>query len=135
VRPDAKYDDEGKLSMDYCATTWRTFINAYRGFEKDARCTIVRYEDLVRDPEDSIRSLCTFLGLPYKRAMLDHPSEGLAGRQDTQYQRHKGLNKPIYDEKMRKWESSLSMAQIEAFERVGGREVRYLGYDLAMSSK
>ena len=34
---------------------------------------LLRYEDLVRDPEASVRSVCTFCGLPYDASYLDVP--------------------------------------------------------------
>ena len=43
---------------------------------------VVRYEDLVREPEDSVRRVCAFCDLPYSPAYLDVPH---VNKSDTPY--------------------------------------------------
>lgn len=38
-------------------------------------CAIVRYEDLITQPEEELRRLCEFIGIEFDPAMLDYHSE------------------------------------------------------------
>lgn len=128
LRYDATYGKDGLLSMKYCAESWRTFANAYRSWEKDGRCCVVRYEGLVFEPETVLRELCTFLTIPYQANMLRFYEEGLEGRPDASRPHHTGLSRPLYQEKTYRWRQALSSEQVRTFERYAGGELRHLGY-------
>jgi Sulfotransferase family len=54
------------------ATLWRTFDErSARFFEADPRCHTLRYEDLVRAPEPTLKDLCRVIGEPFDPAMID----------------------------------------------------------------
>lgn len=45
-------------------------------FASDRWATTVRYEDLLRAPEDSLRGLCDFIGEDYESRMIDNAASG-----------------------------------------------------------
>ena len=57
---------------------WHDAVKTVGDFLKgipDDRKVIIKYEDLVTDPEPVMRAVCKTLGLPYEEAMI-HPYEG-----------------------------------------------------------
>ena len=46
-----------------------------------ARSVVVRYEDLVREPERELRSVCDYLGIDFEPALLSYDQEDLGQRQ------------------------------------------------------
>ena len=58
------------------ACEWRTEIEAARALGRRVgarRYLEVRYEALVDDPEQTLRQICDFAGLPFEPEMLDYP--------------------------------------------------------------
>jgi hypothetical protein len=73
----------------------------------------VRYEELIADPEATLRRVCDFIGLDFDPAMVDPP--GRAGIEDA-------LG-PVGA-----WRERLEPDQLEAFEEVAGPMLDELGY-------
>jgi len=128
VRYDATYDESGHLSLQYCAETWRTFVNAVRGYETDSRAHTVRYEDLVSKPDSVARELCTFLDLDFASEMVEEHQTGLTGRGDSRRPHHSQLEQQIHNRRVQRWTSDLTDDQVEEFEDVAGSELQFLGY-------
>jgi len=61
----------GPRSAVGSAYLWKRQDEAARGFfQTDPRSAVVRYEDLVADPEHTLRGICTLLGEAYEPEML-----------------------------------------------------------------
>jgi hypothetical protein len=64
--------DWGPGSLLSALSVWRGYDErSTRFFERDRRCHTVRYEDLVRDPEPSLREVCRAIDEPFDPVMLD----------------------------------------------------------------
>jgi len=72
----------------------------------EERVRLVRYEDLVRDPEPVLREVCAFLGVPFDAAVLTpyegdrmtdgvHPESMAIG--DPDFHRHRGIDPSLAD--------------------------------------
>jgi hypothetical protein len=95
------------------------------------RAITVRFEDLVTDPEATLKGLCEFLQIPF-----DH---GMVGRRDFQvpgYSRdqHALVGTAPDETRIDRWRHDLSATQIEAFEFLTGDMLDYLGYSLCNDS-
>jgi hypothetical protein len=88
----------------------------------------LRYEELVADPEALLRTLCEFIDLDYDPAMLGYQerAEELT-RHDGGPQRHRGVFLPP-TEGLRRWQTDLQPAEVEAFELVAGDLLDRLSY-------
>ncbi len=89
----------------------------------------VRYEDLVAEPEQVLRSICGFLGLDYVATMLDYHAradEVLAGLRDTDHVQ--GIRRPP-TVGVRDWRVDLTPYEIAVFDEVAGEALDALGYD------
>jgi hypothetical protein len=73
----------------------------------------IRYEDLIAEPETTLRRVCEFIELPFEPAMVDPPERS---RIET------GLG-PVGS-----WRERLEPEQLEAFEEVAGPMLDELGY-------
>lgn len=81
---------------------------------------LVRFEDLVRDPDGTVQALCDFLGVGMEPAMLD--------QQVTSRGTHlgrSGFDAGAAD----RWESSIGRGQAAWLQRLLGRRLAELGYE------
>ena len=53
-------------------TVIRTYFISYQKYYNNCELITIRYEDLVKDPVDSLNRLCTHLGVNYDKKMLDN---------------------------------------------------------------
>ena len=86
------------------------------------RCLLVRYEDLVQQPESSLRRICDFLGVPFTGEMLDpykdqdmRMTDGLNRAAefsgDLKFHLHQRIE-PAAADRWRKYESESSLSQM-----------------------
>jgi len=73
----------------------------------------VRYEDLIADPEATLRRVCEFIELPYDEAMTEPPER-------SRIENDLG---PVGS-----WRERLEPEHLEAFEEVAGKMLDELGY-------
>jgi hypothetical protein len=84
-----------------------------------------RYEELVAEPESTVRAICAFAELPFEPSMLDY-----AGAVDVSAKPHQQrlLQPPTTG--VRDWRSELDPADARAFEAIAGPLLAELGYPL-----
>jgi hypothetical protein len=112
--------------VDYHPVTasllWRAATRAGDGVAWHERVRTLRFEDLLRDPEQELRSVCGFLGLGYEPQMLEVPqinsSFGGAGAVV------RGINR----EAAGRWRTALTPSEVTICQwvtRAGMRRHRY----------
>jgi Sulfotransferase family len=111
------------------ARLWRKEVRDARtlgGRIGAARYVEVRYEDLVGDPESTIRAVCAFAAIPYDAAMLDY-TEAVDVSAKPHQQRL--LTPPTTG--VRSWREDMSAEDVAAFEAVAGDLLAELEYDVS----
>jgi hypothetical protein len=107
----------GELDVGTAIATgqrWRRKIRSGRDQEHLMdHYTEVRYEDLIADPEATLRRVCEFIDLPFNAAMLDAPD-----REDIAAELG-----PVGG-----WRDRLTAEQLSAFEDAAGDMLDLLGY-------
>jgi hypothetical protein len=94
----------------------------------------VRYEDLVRQPAEVARSICTFLGEAFEQGMLDWQDRtGLVASRDRHL--HARLQQPLSDDAVAVWRHRLSAIECFAIEACLHRELALRGYELRFSAR
>jgi hypothetical protein len=103
------------MTPEQTAISWCRRINsgvAWR--EHPERYHEVRYEDLVSQPEATLRPLFAFLGEPWEASVLEHH--------------------PTFSTSVGRWQRELSAAEVTAIEAVAGETMHALGYPLATAA-
>ncbi len=114
------------------ACQWRTEVVAARRLGTrtgPGRYLEIRYEELVRDPEDVLQRICSFAGLPWEPAMLEY-----AGAVDVSAKPHQQALARPPTPGLRDWRESMSDENVAAFERVAGDLLAELGYEVTNAS-
>lgn len=83
---------------------------------------IVHYEDLVTQPQATIRTLCQFLKEPYEEDMLH-----VEANNSSFEVREQG----IVSTSIQRWRQSLSREDVYVAERIAHQELEQLGYQTA----
>ena len=113
---------------------------------KGARYVETRYEDLVRDPEATLRRICEFVDLPWDAGMLSYHEraserlEEMAGElravgahseQQAGYRvdNHAPTTGPPDPSKLDKWRREMTAEDVAAYEAVAGDLLAELGYE------
>ncbi|MEZ5061200.1 MAG: sulfotransferase [Solirubrobacterales bacterium] len=114
---------------------------------KGPRYVEARYEDLVREPEATLRRICEFVELPWDEGMLSYHEraaerlsemagelrqEGAHATQEAGYRvdNHAPTTKPPDPSKLDKWRTQMSAEDLAAYEGVAGEMLGELGYEL-----
>ncbi|GAB6041610.1 sulfotransferase family protein [Endothiovibrio diazotrophicus] len=121
--------DNMKYPILFVATTWNRSWRYVRRHAGDARYHALRYEDLVTDPEPTLRGVCDHLGIDFEEAMCD-PSAYTDGRG-----RHWAPNstttvtRAFNAQPLAYWREALSEEEIGVMEFLCGEGMAALGYD------
>lgn len=87
----------------------------------------VKYEDLVRKPQETLQTISEFIGLDYSQRMTTGDSSFVAGYTKNQ---HSLVGRPADLSRVNKWEQQLSPQEIQVFEKYTGQTLELMGYQL-----
>lgn len=105
------------------ARLWSRATNAALALEGHPRVTLVRFEDLVRDPEPTVRYVSERLGIGYEPGMLD------VGQVNSSHESSVGgMRRGLNGEAIDKWQDVLSAAETTITERLCAPWMRRFGY-------
>jgi hypothetical protein len=139
-------------SITEVAGRWKRRIETARKHSAELDSYLeVRYEDLVGDPERTLREICSFIDLPYDAAMLryhEHAADRLTemdrdlgtgenGPVRTGNERmagHAMTSKPPSTDRCGRWREEMSAADQLEFERVAGDLLTDLGYEVGAAA-
>ena len=94
------------------------------------RFHLVHYEDLISDPEATVRRICEFLKEEFHPAMLKpHQSDTLYR---TDQRNLENLQRPILPGNSNRWETGMLERDLRVFEGVAGRDLECYGYKCAL---
>jgi hypothetical protein len=114
---------------------------------KGPRYVEARYEDLVREPETTLRRICEFIDLPWDDAVLDYHeraaerltemagtlrAEGTHAEQAAGYriENHAPTTGPPDPARLDKWRREMAPEDLAAYEAVAGGLLGELGYEV-----
>jgi protein-tyrosine sulfotransferase len=87
----------------------------------------VRYENLVREPEPTLQTVCSFIGIDYDPVMLDYWK--LPTTIEHKYKTfHQNLGKPVFASSIGKWKERLNQQQQDYVIRNLAVDLHKLGY-------
>lgn len=100
------------------------YLHELMGPRQD-RYRMIRYEDLVAEPERHLRDLTDFLEVPFQEKMLDHTQRGerYAGAHD-----HRNISEPFLAGRAGAWRERMSAELQQACEGPSQEALRTFGY-------
>lgn len=110
------------------AKYWRKCILARLRENNGKNILDIKYEDLTSQPESTIKEIMSFLQESYSEKQLN----------PQYYSQHKAsnakefdkLSKPIDNNSQKRWMKELTADEISTFNRIAGRELLKLGYQI-----
>ena len=136
------------LSADVAARRWKRRVVSARKRSGRVHYAEVRYEELVAEPEATLRRVCAFAELPFDAVMLDYherASERLAeidrdlparrGRHELDAEAriaaHARAGEPPVAKRIGAWREEMVPEDVAAFEVEAGDLLVELGYELS----
>ncbi len=124
---------KGRFRQTYagCITHWIniTTEQVQRGLELGDRLLVVRYEDLVTDPEVTLREVFAWLDAPWSDRLLAHNEVHAERGTATWVEGATRSDKPIETTRVGAWRDELSEEQLAILRRRVGDLAPFYGYD------
>ncbi len=115
-----------KLIQDW---RWKTTIAHKVGAVLKDDYLEIRYEDLVRHPEENLRRICNFLDEPYDPTMLEYSDSATGVVPEESLKWHRNSIRPPDPSQLDKWKTQLSKAERTIFEQLAGDTLDLFGYE------
>jgi hypothetical protein len=126
-----KFHYELADAADYWDSTNREILR--RGLELgDDRFALLRYEDLVRHPEGTLRELMDWLGEPWSDDLLHHNDVQAARGAPRISAGNTHTREPLASDLADTWVEALDPAQLDVLAERTGSLAAFLGYDPAV---
>jgi len=123
-------------SPESAANVWARSLSAaaaYRLKHPEA-CLDVRYEDLVRKPEETIRALCSFLEIDFVERMLQSESVATTMGDVALLEHHENVKKPLSASRVGRGRADLTPHQKARLAPILDPWLSKLGYPLAQEA-
>ena len=120
-------------SLDYAIERWLLDNQALADSLDNANTLLVRYEQLTCEPEETLRHVCGFLGLPWSPDILTLEGSGYESGENTHANmliRKQQVSRPISDNNG-KWRMVLDDPQAERVRSATADLATRLGYGVA----
>ncbi|MFZ5773246.1 MAG: sulfotransferase family protein [Thermodesulfobacteriota bacterium] len=107
---------------------WNGAQRAAAKFADNSSVLTVRFEDLLSEPQTTVRNICHFLGLEYDSAMLDVSASRSPSREKEELEASQGgiSTKPIG-----RWMKRLAKMDVYWCESINGEAMKRYGYKLS----
>ena len=113
------------IALDWCYKLSRI----EKSFSRipEANKLILRYEDLLQHTEESVRSVCRLLEVPFEAGMLEfyRSSHKYIGTHHS-----KLIFQPVNSKNVKKWKRTLTPREIRVFTLLAGRYLRKYAYEI-----
>lgn len=121
------------------AEIWRQDQAGFRGLVtrigESRAAHVLRYEDLLDDPEGQMRTLLASLGADWDPAVLDFHQDEAVQTNAARMRNWENLAKPVLSGNQKKFLRELSETEIACIEAVCGEEMALLGYEAETGAK
>ncbi|MEM8961411.1 MAG: sulfotransferase [Acidobacteriota bacterium] len=114
--------------IEECVARWVGDVELGLAWRDDPRVLELRYEDLVADPDTTIRALCADLDLPFEDAMLHHEQIGGRSRDVEHFPQNPEAQSAISGKRVERWRTDLTAEQLAYVLREAGPLLDKLGY-------
>lgn len=127
----ARRHDFQTYNAAFAAEYWESYVERGQKLGKTLSSNQyfeLRYEDLLSNPDASMRRLCEYLGESYSEELFTTTATDTPGQTPLVHQ-------PIKAENSGKWRTQMTPWQIRVFTSVAGKTLEKNGYELTASKK
>ncbi len=104
---------------------WKAVADITLSYRDHPAVKIIKYEDLVLRPTETIRSVCTHCDIIFSEAMLDIPVTGSSGSGDSESKRG------VDPSKLNQWEKGgINASEISLCLEINGKLMQKFGYKI-----
>lgn len=116
-------------SLEKACSRWKSAVSSFLKSKdfKEGRSYIVRYENFVQQPKESLQGICDFLGVPFTDKILNATFSGMG---DSHLSHHENVKNDINAGSIDKWKKDLQMEDIKRTERIIGKELKMFSYEM-----
>lgn len=114
--------------IEECVDRWVTDVGRGLAYRGDPRYFELKYEDLVTDTEQTLRSLFEFLELSWEPAVMQFHEVQSASRDPVKFAQNPEATKPLQGSSIGRWERDLSPQDLSFVLRRAGATLEKLGY-------
>lgn len=115
-----------KLAADW---SWRVMLAHKMGMMLGPAYYLeIRYEDLVRSPETTLRGICEFVGEPFDQTMLGYDRNAAAAMPESSLAFHASSIRAPDPAKVTVWQREMNAADRRLFDEVAGTTLQEFGY-------
>jgi hypothetical protein len=121
----------GPRSVFAAARLWRDIVRTGRRFGATLPPETyleVRYETLIQQPVETMKTVCAFVGEPFCEAVL-HPNRLASEDARKRWTGSPGFKAQVVTGNLAKWRTKMSVADRGVFESVAGDLLASLGYE------
>lgn len=115
--------------LDECIKRWVHDTQEGVKWRKDPRYFEVKYEELIIDPEKTMKELLNFLHEPWDGNVLKHHEIKSSSRSKEKIPQNVDAQKPIYTSAYGRWRKEFTQEDKEIFKKVAGELLIELGYE------
>ncbi|MCK5544187.1 MAG: sulfotransferase [Desulfobulbaceae bacterium] len=133
----SNYASGGRYPIFFLARQWRklAFLTKYIKTEFPDTVHLIKYEDLVMDPDTEIRRICDFIGVPFDEKLLNIANyldgDNKPWKQNTHYGYE--TRQTINTDSLTRWQRILEEPDLLAIELIARDWMEALGYECSFS--
>lgn len=110
------------------ANSWRKWTERTIKVKDHPSVYLLRYEDLVSQPQAEMQKVMDFIGFPFEPGQIDESHRSNTSK--TSRDGFHKLDKPITTSSIGRYKKLLSPAEVEAFKAIAGAQLEEAGYDV-----
>lgn len=93
-------------------------------------CMVVRYEDIIMEPEKTLRKICSFVGIEFEKGMLEFYTDDVTKKNSMRVKDWENLARPIMESNSGKFRRGLSSEENQWIEMICASEMKRYGYPI-----
>lgn len=124
-----------RKAMDVWVKDQNEFV-ALQGFlSRTGRVALLRYEDLISEPEEKLRAVAEHLRVSFSRKMLQYHEDHNTRRNAERIRNWENLAKPVLADNRRKFLEGLTETEVRYIESRCSDLMRFFGYEFECATK
>ena len=115
--------------LDECIQRWVHDVRNGLLWRGDSRYLEIKYEDLITDPEKTVKNVLGFLNEPWDETVLNYYSIKSSTRDRAKIPQNVEAQKPIYTSSYERWKKEFTEEDKALFKKLAGDLLVELGYE------